>query len=98
MPNVLKLVPQEIPFDDPDSNCSFRPEAEGLRLVVCPRAIELYSLEVITKCLRVLQQQASNRGGSHESQKFEAGDDREPLYFLQEESEYSISVSVPSEY
>jgi len=97
MSDVPELVPQEAPYDAPESKCSFQPETEGLKFVAWPGAIEAYSLRVIVECLELLQGEARGHEGIADFQKFERDGD-EPLCFLHGEFKDTIAAYVPSEY
>lgn len=59
--NLPTLKPQEIPFDDPRSNCRFVPGTEKPFLAT-PAAIEMYGTTILS-CLVTLQQLAIRHGG-----------------------------------
>ncbi len=92
-----RLKEQEIPFDDPDSNNTFRPTPEK-PFVVTPAAIDLYSQEVIVACWAVLREAAKKHAGLDYLQVFEDPDKPESLWFIEDQAGGAITALLPSDY
>lgn len=89
---VLKI--QEIPYDDPESRCMFRPGPEK-QFVATPAAIALYR-EAIYHCLMELQQLAAKENGLDYLQVFDDPDKPERLWFM--EDDLAITALLPSDH
>ena len=92
----LTLKPQEIPFDDPASDCTFRPTDEKPFLAT-PAALAAYGDDVI-RCLSILQQKAEIFGGLDYLQVFEDRAKPEPLWFIEDGPGGAITALLPSDY
>jgi hypothetical protein len=92
---VLKR--QEIPLDDPDSKCMFRPGPEK-PFVATPAAVEMYRREVVIACLAVLQEQARIHGGLDYLQVFEDIEKPEALWYIEDDTGGAITALLPSDY
>lgn len=92
-----RLKQQEIPFDDPDSNNTFRPSPEK-PFVATPAAIELYSQEVIVACWATLREAAERHNGLDRLQVFEDAEKAEALWFIEDGTGGAITALLPSDY
>jgi hypothetical protein len=91
------LKPQEIPTDHPDSCCMFRPSAEK-PFVATPGAIEIYQVQTILACLKVLQRKAIEHNGIDYLQVFEDATKEESLWYIEDGDGGAITALLPSEY
>ncbi len=92
---TLKL--QEIPFDHLDSRYMFRVGGET-QFVATPAAIKMYQLEIILRCLRVLQLKAAEYEGLDYLQVFEAASKPESLWFIEDSDSRAVTALLPSDY
>jgi hypothetical protein len=90
------LKSQEIPLDDPSSNCRFVPSAEKPFLAT-PAAIDAYGT-IIVPCLVTLQRQAALHGGLYWIQVFEDPSRPEALWFIEDGPGGAITTLLPSDY
>ncbi len=97
MQHLPSLKPQEIPLDHPDSNNLFLTSTEKPFLAT-PDAIEMYSHEVISACLRVLQQKAIEHSGLDYLQVFQDDSKPEALWFVEDGPGGAITAMLPSNY
>jgi hypothetical protein len=97
MSTLPTLKPQEIPFDHSES-CNYFQPGPDKPFVATPRAIEAYQSEVIIACLRVLQDQAILHNGLDYLQVFEAPDDREDLWYIEDGPGGAITALLPTDY
>ena len=93
----IRLKPQEIPLDHPDSIYKFQPDAEK-PLLATPAAIETYRLETILACLNLLQQKAIEHGGLDYLQVFEDESTSTDLWFIEDRNGGAITSLLPSDY
>lgn len=94
---ILRLKPQEIPFDDPASNCFFRPSADKPFLAT-PAALAEYGEEHILRCLGYLRGQAEIHDGLDYLQVFQDSTKPEPLWFIEDGPGGAITALLPSDY
>lgn len=94
---VPKLQVQEIPLDHADSCNMFLPSPRK-PLLATPAAIELYSLDVIRACLRVLHEQAERHEGLDYLQVFADPTKAENLWFIEDGEGGAITALLPSDY
>jgi hypothetical protein len=94
---TLTLKPQEIPFDDPASNCLFLPSPEK-PFFATPAAIAEYGHEHILRCLGYLRGRAEARNGLDYLQIFQDPSKPEPLWFIEGGPEGAITALLPSDY
>lgn len=92
----MKLKPQEIPFDHPDSNNMFQPGSDN-PLLATPAAIAAYR-DRIFRCLAQLQEHAKEKNGIDYLQVFEDPEQPEPLWFIEDGSGGAITALLPSDY
>lgn len=92
-----KLKLQEIPIDHPDSCFMFRPSAEK-PFVATPGAIEMYQVEAILACLKVLQWKAIEHSGIDYLQVFEDVTKQENLWYIEDGDGGAITALLASEY
>lgn len=92
---ILKV--QEIPLDHPDSVNRFQPSPHK-PFVATPAAIEAYSQETVSACLRVLQEQAEMHDGLDYLQVLEDPAKLEPLWFIEDGEGGVITALLPSDY
>jgi hypothetical protein len=85
---------QEIPYDDPESRCMFRPGPKK-QFVATPAAIAMYP-EAICRCLRQLQELAVKKNGLDYFQVFEDPDKPEGLWFM--EDDQAVTALLPSDH
>lgn len=90
------LKPQEIPFDDPSSNCFFLPSSKKPFLAT-PAAIATYGEDVV-RCLALLQQKATVFDGIDYLQVFEDYAKGESLWFIEDGPGGAITALLPSDY
>ena len=95
-PMTPTLKPQEIPFDDPASNCFFRPNPDKPFLAT-PAAMATYGVDVVT-CLAMLQRKAAVFDGIDYLQVFEDYAKGEPLWFIEDGPGGAITALLPSDY
>src|SRR5688572_1245953 len=89
---ILRL--QEIPFDDPDSNCMFTEK----RLNATASAIKEYQYETIAACLLVLQEQAEIHYGIDYFQIFNSPEPGKPDLWFFENTDGEISALLPTDF
>jgi hypothetical protein len=94
---TLTLQPQEIPFDDPASNCFFLPSAEK-PFVATPAALAEYGEEHILRCLGYLRGRAEIHNGLDYLQVFQDATKPEPLWFIEDGPGGAITALLPSDY
>ena len=94
---MISHRPQEIPLDDPDSNCSFKPTATK-PFVATPAALEMYGLLAITACLLELRSKADRHGGLDYLQVFEDPSKPAKLWFIEDGEGGAITALLPSDY
>ena len=94
---MISHCPQEIPLDDPQSNCSFKPTATK-PFVATPAALEMYGLLAITVCLLELQKKAARHGGLDYLQVFEDPSKSEKLWLIEDGEGGAITALLPSDY
>lgn len=92
-----QLKPQEVPFDDPRSNCFFRP-GPTKPFVATPEALKLYDEQTIIGCLFQLQDLAKEHDGIDYLQVFIDSSKSEHLWFIEDGDGGAITVLLPSEY
>ena len=90
----MKWKNQEIPFNDPESNCMFVPGAKPL--LATPGALEKFTREKIVECLHRLQTVAREHEGIDYLQVFE--EDDEVLWFLEDGDGGAITALLPEDY
>jgi hypothetical protein len=90
------LKPQEIPFDDPRSDCFFQPTPRK-PLLATPAALAAYG-DVVLPCLGVLQQLAREHDGIDYLQVFTDPTKPEPLWFIEDGDGGAITAFLPSDY
>ena len=88
---------QDIPFDDPNSECHFRTDCPN-QLLITPGAHELYGDTVIRICVAIIQAEASQYDGLSYLQIFEDGSKPEPLWFIDDDDNGVVTVLLPSEH
>jgi hypothetical protein len=88
------LKRQEIPYDDPESRCMFRP-GPTKQLVATPAALAMYP-EAIGRCLAQLQELAAKKNGLDYFQVFDDPDKPESLWFM--EDGCAITALLPSDH
>ena len=88
------LQMQEIPYDDPESRCMFRPGPKK-PFVATPAALAMYP-EALSRCLRQLHQLAVEKNGLAYFQIFDDPDKPEGLWFM--EDGQAITALLPSDY
>jgi len=91
-----ELKPQEIPFDDPRSDCRFQPGPKPF--LATPAAIESYGNDVIVGCLLRLQDFAKEHDGIDYLQVFTDASKAEPLWFIEDGDGGAITALLPSDY
>ena len=89
--------PQEIPLDDPQSNCMFSP-SEAKPFLATPAAIEMYGLPTILDSLRTLQAKAQRHNGLDYLQVFEDPAKPERLWLIEDGDGGAITALLPSNY
>ena len=92
---TLRLKPQEIAFDNPASNCFFRPTPDK-PFVATPAALAAYGDEVV-RCLGYLRGMAEAHSGLDYLQVFESNKP-EPLWFIEDGPGGAITALLPSDY
>jgi hypothetical protein len=90
------LKPQEIPFDDPRSDCFFQQD-ENKPFVATPAAHAAYG-EVLGPCLAVLQRLAREHNGVDYLQVFTDSSKPEALWFIEDGDGGAITALLPSDY
>jgi len=95
--STLTLKAQEIPLDDPRSNCMFRPSS-AKPFVATPAAIDAFGTETIVRCLSVLQTQALRHKGLDYLQVFEDSTAKKRLWFIEDGPGGAITALLPSDY
>ena len=90
------LKPQELSFDDPRSECFFRPHGEK-PFVATPAALAAYD-DAIMPCLAILQQLADEHDGIDYLQVFTDPSKPEPLWFIEDGDGGAITALLPSDY
>jgi hypothetical protein len=93
----LKLEPQEVPFDHPDSVNQFLPSPEKPFLAT-PAAIAAHTHEAIFACLMHLRNLAEEKGGLDYLQVFVDPDTDEKLWFMEDGEGGAITAMLPSDY
>lgn len=91
------LKQQEIPFDHPDSCCIFQPSGEK-PFVATPAAIEMYQIETVLACLRILQLKALELNGLDYLQVFIDASRAENLWYIEDGEDGAITALLPSDY
>jgi hypothetical protein len=94
--DLPQLKPQEIPLDDPRSDCFFQPGPKPF--LATPAALELYGNDVVVRCLRQLQDLAKNHDGLDYLQVFTDPLKAEPLWFIEDGDGGAITALLPSDY
>jgi hypothetical protein len=97
MEKIRFLKPQEIPLDHPDSCYMFQPSAEK-PLTATPAAVAQYSLDVIVARWKILQLLAKQHQGLDYLQVFEAENQSEDLWFIEDDDGGAITAMLPSDY
>jgi hypothetical protein len=90
------LKPQEVPFDDPASDCRFRP-SDTKPFLATPAALAAYH-DVIFPCLAMLQRLAQEHDGVDYLQVFTDPSKPEPLWFIEDGEGGAITALLPSDY
>jgi hypothetical protein len=91
----LRLKPQEIPFDDPDSRYFFTTQP----FVATPSALNVYGNEIIVNCLIYLQRQAKEYDGLDYLQVFQDTIDNRPaLWFIDDGQGGATTALLPEDY
>jgi hypothetical protein len=90
------LKPQEIPFDDPRSNCFFKP-SKRKPFLTTPAAAKTYG-PLVFLCLLGLQRLAKKQNGIDYLQVFTDPSKPEPLWFIEDGDGGAITAILPSEY
>jgi hypothetical protein len=91
----LRLKPQEIPLDHPDSRCYFTTQP----FVATANALRTYGEEITTKCLMYLQRQAKQYNGLDYLQVFEDLEcGRPPLWFIEDSEGGATTALLPEDY
>ena len=90
------LKPQEIPFDDPRSDCRFQPSGQKPFLAT-PAALAAYN-DVIFPCLATLQRLAREHDGIDYLQVFLDPSKSEPLWYIEDGDGGAITALLPSDY
>ena len=91
----LRLKPQEISLDHPDSKYYFSTRP----LLATPNALNVYGEEVIGGCLIYLQRQASQYKGLDYLQVFEDVEGkRSPLWFIDDGDGGATTALLPEDY
>ena len=90
------LKPQEIPFDDPRSDCFFHP-SDAKPFLATPAALAAYG-DAIFPCLGVLQRLAKEHGGLDYLQVFTDPSKPEALWFIEDGDGGAITALLPSDY
>lgn len=96
-PALPALKQQEIPFDDPRSNCRFQ-NSHLKPFVVTPAALEAYGNEMTIRCLWRLQDLAEKHNGIDYLQVFTDPSKPEPLWFIEDGTGGPITALLPSDY
>ena len=91
---IASLYDQEIPYDDPESPCMFRPGPKK-PLVATPAALAMYD-EAIGLCLAELQELAAQKNGLDYVQVFDDPDKPESLWFMDDGQ--AITALLPSDH
>ncbi len=91
------LKPQEVAYDDPASCNFFRPFA-GKPFVVTRGAAAVYGIDIISRCLELLQVKAAVHQGLDYLQVFTDPARQEPLWFIEDGDGGAITALLPSEY
>jgi len=94
---ALRLKPQEIPLDSPDSRWQFEPTPQK-PFVATPAAIAAFGIEVIVGCLAALQQKARQHQGLDYLQVFEDHATQQRLWFIEDGPGGAITALLPSDY
>ena len=90
------LKPQEIPFDDPRSDCRFQPN-DKKPFLATPAALAAYG-DVIFPCLGLLQRCSEEHDGIDYLQVFTDSSKPEPLWFIEDGDGGAITALLPSDY
>ena len=90
------LKPQEVPFDDPASECRFQPSGKKPFLAT-PAALAAYG-DMIFPCLATLQHLAEEQDGIDYLQVFTDPSKPEPLWFIEDGDGGAITALLPSDY
>jgi hypothetical protein len=90
------LKPQEIPFDDPGSDCFFLPN-EKKPFLATPAALAAYS-DMVFPCLAALQRLAREHDGIDYLQVFTDSSKPEALWFIEDGDGGAITALLPSDY
>jgi hypothetical protein len=91
----LRLKPQEIPLDDPDSRYFFTTQP----FLATPSALNVYGVEIIASCLVYLQRQAKQYGGLDYLQVFQDTIDSRPaLWFIDDGMGGATTALLPEDY
>ena len=97
MIKIPSLKPQEIPFDDPESNNMFQPGPDK-PFVATSAAIEMYTQEVIVACLALLRRKADENRGLDYLQIFTFPEMPEDLWFMEDGAGGAITALLPSDH
>jgi hypothetical protein len=95
-PALQTLKPQEIPFDHPQSTCSF--DQARKPLVATRGALAVFGLDTILRCLVQLQRLADEHHGIDYLQVFTDPSKAEALWFIEDGDGGAITALLPSEY
>ena len=90
------LKPQEVPFDDPASECRFQP-SDKKPFLATPAALAAYGNEIFP-CLTILQRLAKEHEGIDYLQVFTDSSKPEPLWFIEDGDGGAITALLPSDY
>ena len=97
MTNLPTLKRQEIPLDHPDSFNRFQASPDK-PLLATPGAVEVYSMETIVGCYRLLNEVARLHNGLDYLQVFESDDHDQNLWMIEDGPGGAITALLPSEY
>ena len=90
----IKLLPQEIPLDDPNSRFRFNPLEK--QLITTRGVIEAFGFKTIGDCMELLQQQVDAHDGLDYLQVFTVGPAKKKLWVIEDHE--AITALLPDEY
>ena len=96
-PPVLNLKSQEMPFNSPESDCTFRPSAEK-PLLATPEVIRVHTMEKLLACLGRVQHLAKVHNGADYLQVFEDDETGKKVILIEDGEGGAITFLLPEEY
>jgi len=94
---AIRLKPQEVPFDHPQSTCMFDPSGSK-PILTTPAALQMYGSSIINRCFGDLVWLAMKHQGIDYLQVFEDSSKAEPLWFIEDGEGGAITALLPSDY